>query len=193
MMVTENELCLASEALPESVERLDVLPGGGGVDGLAVRVNLIGEGLEKTQTLLGSAATEAQEILREAFEQIGNLHYRLSRIESALGISPPDADAQACAEDGESYGGACTEQFSGGGAPEPTSSSRRRSRVNRPPAEADEDESAEARTREYEYPETERVVHGESGVDGRADDIIAGPEPTPPHSGRQERAHDCIM
>eukprot|EP00928_Gymnodinium_smaydae_P085226 TRINITY_DN6859_c0_g1_i1.p1 TRINITY_DN6859_c0_g1~~TRINITY_DN6859_c0_g1_i1.p1 ORF type:complete len:826 (+),score=237.59 TRINITY_DN6859_c0_g1_i1:137-2479(+) len=64
---------------------------GGGILGLAVRVNILGEGLEKTQEFLGGAAQEANEILEAAFERIGILHSRVSRLEAACGLAtPPD-------------------------------------------------------------------------------------------------------
>lgn len=68
---------------------------GGGIEGLSVRVNILGEGLERTQAFLGGAAAEAEEILQAAFERIGILHARLSRVEGALGLeSPPGSPRQ---------------------------------------------------------------------------------------------------
>jgi len=62
---------------------------GGGIRGLAIRVNVLGEALDKTQEWVGGAAMEAHEILEAAFERIGLLGCKVVRMEQLLGIASP--------------------------------------------------------------------------------------------------------
>eukprot|EP00927_Polykrikos_kofoidii_P033610 TRINITY_DN28431_c0_g1_i1.p1 TRINITY_DN28431_c0_g1~~TRINITY_DN28431_c0_g1_i1.p1 ORF type:complete len:822 (+),score=167.33 TRINITY_DN28431_c0_g1_i1:107-2572(+) len=64
---------------------------GGGIGGLNVRVNVLSEGLERTQEFIGGATMEAEEMMAGAYERISILHCRVCRLEAACGIvSPPE-------------------------------------------------------------------------------------------------------
>lgn len=67
----------------------DDVTAGGGIAGLAVRVNVLGEGLERTQDFIGGAVMEAEEMLNAAIDRIGMLHCRVGRLEAACGIATP--------------------------------------------------------------------------------------------------------
>merc|ERR1719409_1270247 len=65
---------------------------GGGVDGLSIKMNMIAEGLERTQEFVGNAHSEAEEMLQAICENIAMIRMRLERVEVLTGLgSPPSS------------------------------------------------------------------------------------------------------
>mmetsp|Transcript_34427 Transcript_34427/g.82580 ORF Transcript_34427/g.82580 Transcript_34427/m.82580 type:complete len:633 (-) Transcript_34427:63-1961(-) len=79
-------------------------PWGGGVEGLTVRVGLLGNDLDNLREGCQKLVLESEEIAQAIFERLGILHCRTARIEAALGLppwQPPDEEESGMQPDGE--------------------------------------------------------------------------------------------
>eukprot|EP00929_Paragymnodinium_shiwhaense_P119281 TRINITY_DN91169_c0_g1_i1.p1 TRINITY_DN91169_c0_g1~~TRINITY_DN91169_c0_g1_i1.p1 ORF type:complete len:853 (-),score=224.17 TRINITY_DN91169_c0_g1_i1:92-2650(-) len=91
--------------------QIPAFAAGGGVDGLGIRLNMLAEGLERTQEFVGNAAYEAEEMIQAICERLGMLHCRLERIEVLTGLgSPPTSPRGEGPEGGMSMDGADSPQ-----------------------------------------------------------------------------------
>jgi len=84
-------------------------PWGGGIEGLTVKVGLLGADIDNLREGCQRLAGESEEIIQAIFERLGILHCRTSRIESVLGLpqwQPEEDEAERTeAEEGEEYSG----------------------------------------------------------------------------------------